>query len=172
MPGALLYSWGPLPFEVYPFNVGEVDHATQTDWAPKEIAGAAKYRGWVGEGDETLNLRGKVFPHFFSRWSRSGRWSASGRPVQATGLSSGGLGHLDVMDNMRRLGQAHTLVRGDGWYLGWYVIERLSRGHSYLSQEGIGKQIQFEATFQRVPVPEDPARYFPQLWSGLQVGGQ
>jgi hypothetical protein len=47
-----LYSWGMLQFEVHPLNVHEVDHSTATDWAKKEIAGAAIYREWVGENDE------------------------------------------------------------------------------------------------------------------------
>ena len=157
MPGATLYSFGPLLFEVYPLNVGEVDHATATEWSRKEIAGAAIYREWVGENDETINLRGKVFPHFFARRIGGG----------------GGLNHLDVMDNMRKLGQAHTLVRGGspgvGTHLGWFVIERLTRGHSFLHQDGIGQQIQFDATFQRVPVPQDASTYYWHVWTSPQV---
>jgi hypothetical protein len=75
-----------------------------------------------------------------------------------------GLGHLDVMDNMRRLGQAHALVRSDGWHLGWFVIERLTRAHANLGADGIGQQIDFEVSFQRVPVPYDPNAYFPAFW--------
>lgn len=164
MAGKYLYSWGPLQFEVYPLSIGEIDHVTATDWARKEIAGAATYREWVGENEEEIHIRGKVFPHYFARASRQIS-SLTIPQVNYTGASSGGLGHLDVMDNMRRLGQAHTLVRGDGWHLGWFVIERLTRGHSYLGRDGIGQQIQFEATFQRVPVPNDPAAYYPQIWS-------
>ena len=157
-----LYQWGPIQFQVYPLNVNEVDHSTMTEWARKEIAGAAVYREWVGESEEQINLRGKVFPHFFKRRSTSA----------APGLNeTSGLGHLDVMDNMRRLGQAHTLVRGDGWHLGWYVIERLTRGHSFLSANGIGQQVQFEAIFQRVPVPLDNRVYFPWLWGSLRGAG-
>jgi len=164
MPGAILYSWGPLQFEVYPFNVGEVDHTTGTDWARKEIAGAAIYREWVGENEEEIHLRGKVFPHFFAKHLNK---------VNSQQRSTGGLSHLDVMDNMRRLGQAHTLIRGgirgQGWHLGWFVIERLSRGHTFLAADGVGQQIQFEATFQRVPVPDDPADYYTSLWSGTRI---
>lgn len=168
MPGPVLYSWGPLQFEVYPLNVGEVDHTTGTEWARKEVAGASIYREWVGELDEEIRLRGKVFPHFFARHMR--RVDANGTYISG---GTGGLSHLDIMDNMRRLGQAHTLVRGGmrshGWHLGWFVIERMSRGHSFLAPDGVGQQIQFEATFQRVPVPQDPADYYVSLWSGAMV---
>ena len=156
MSGPVLFVWGSLPFEVYPLNTHEMQHVTGTDWARKEIAGAAIHREWVGENDEEIHLRGRVFPHFFVSFSR-----------QSGGQSSGGLGHLDVMDNMRRLGQAHVLMRGDGWHFGWFVIERLMRGHTFLGQDGIGQQISFEATFQRVPAPFDPTGYFPSFWTGV-----
>lgn len=164
MPGPVLYTFGAIQFEAYPLNVHEVNHNTQTDWARKEIAGAANYREWVGEGDEELHLKGRVFPHFFAKRARQ---SAQGREKK----SSGGLGHLDVLDNIRRLGQAHPLVRGGNgiaWHLGWFVIDRLSRGHSFLSQDGIGQQIEFEATFERVPVPDDPAAYYGAIFGGTQ----
>jgi phage protein U len=131
-----LYQFGLVLFQVYPFNVHEVTHSTATDWSRKEIAGAPIFREWVGEGDEEINLRGRVFPHFF-QGSRLGN----------------GMGHLDILDEMRRYGKAYMLMRGDGISLGWYVIDHLSRGHANLDSKGIGRKIEFEARFQRVPVP-------------------
>jgi phage protein U len=156
----VLYTWGSILFQVYPLNVSQMNHVTQTDWSKKEIAGAASYREWVGENDEEIHLQGKVFPKYFAREMRRRR----GSPIPG---SSGGLGHLDVMDNMRRLGQAHALVRGDGWHHGWFVLERLQRSHTFLDESGIGQQIEFDATFQRVPVPDDPAAYFKEFWANL-----
>ncbi|MDB5177589.1 MAG: tail protein [Candidatus Saccharibacteria bacterium] len=147
-----LFNWGPLQFEVFPLSLNEVTHTTGTDWAKKEIAGAAYYREWVGEGDEEIQLKGKLYPHFFAKAARE-RGKAS----------SGGMAELDALDNMRRLGHAHALVRGDGWMFGWYVVERLSRAHSFLAQDGIGQQVIFEAMFVRVPVPQDPSDYFPTI---------
>jgi hypothetical protein len=156
----VLFQWGPMQFQVYPFNVDNYSHHTAADWAKKEIAGAAMYREWVGENDEMITLKGKVFPHYFARQERN------------RGLkSAGGLLHLDVLDNMRRLGQAHILIRGDGWHFGWFIIESLQRGHSLLAADGIGQQIDFEAAFQRVPVPNDGAQNFTQLYSSGAVGG-
>lgn len=159
-----LYQWGAIQFLVYPVNVNEVDHITATDWARKEIAGAAIHREWVGEGDEEIHLRGKLYPHFFamhraSSQSLSGPSSSAPETRDASGMNT-----MDLMNNMRRLGQAHMLIRGDGTKFGWFVLERLSRGHSYLGMEGIGQQIAFEATFQRVPVPEDPGLYVTTLF--------
>lgn len=150
MAASPLYQWGPIQMEIWPFNVHELDHLTATEWARKEVAGAAIYREWVGENDEQLDFRGRVFPHFFAQ---------QGKPS--------GMGHLDIMDNMRRLGQAHILMRGDGTHFGWYVIERLSRGHTFLGPNGVGQQINFEASFQRVPVPDDPSTYFEAFWGAI-----
>lgn len=144
----VLFQWGPIQFQVHPFNVENYSHATGADWAKKEIAGAAMYREWVGENDEQITLKGKVFPHFFAR-------AAKARNPNETKPNSGGLGQLDILDNMRRMGQAHVLIRGDGWHFGWFVIDNLQRAHSLIAGDGIGQQIEFEASFQRVPVPDD-----------------
>jgi phage protein U len=181
----VLFQWGPIQFQVFPLNVGEMSHATASDWARKEIAGAAMYREWVGENDEQINLKGRVFPHFFARKSRErqarGLGTEGGRKNPDLGslaerettsgkASSGGLGHLDVLDNMRRLGQAHALLRGDGWHFGWFIIDSLQRAHSLIAPDGIGQMIEFEAQFKRVPVPNDPAAHFGYLW-GYAVAG-
>lgn len=161
MPNWTLMTWGTIPFEVYPLNMSEMNHMTETDWSKKEIAGAASYREWVGENDEQIHIMGKVFPHYFARQTRQrANWREGNN-------SSGGLGHLDVLDNMRRLGQAHALMRGDGWHFGWFVIERLTRGHTHIAADGIGQQIDFQASFQRVPVPDDPKAYFPAFWGAI-----
>ena len=182
----VLFQWGPVQFQVFPFNVNQMSHATAADWAKKEIAGAAMYREWVGEGEEAITLKGRVFPHYFARQMRqrgikqpvlSKQWQTvteadeqnpvTGMLRQHTGgyQSFGGLTHLDVLDNMRRMGQAQILIRGDGWHFGWFIIEELNRGHSLIAADGIGQLIEFEARFQRVPIPNDGAEVVTQLFS-------
>ena len=181
----VLFQWGPIQFQVFPLNVSDMSHASAADWAKKEIAGAAMYREWVGEGDEQITLKGKVFPHYFARQMRGGNFKKktidtpvfgddpsidpnTGRLNEHSGggfPSSGGLFHLDVLDNMRRLGQAHILVRGDGWHFGWYIIETLMRGHTLIANDGIGQQIDFQASFQRVPIPNDGAENVFQMYN-------
>jgi hypothetical protein len=135
-----LYSWGTIQFVVQPLNLHEADHETSTDWAHKEIAGAAIYREWVGENDETLYVRGRVFPYRI-----------------------GGFDDLQRFDMERRAGNHHPLIRGDGSFLGLYVCEKMVRSHTYLSGEGIGQQVAFEAVMVRVPMP-DPASYVTAVW--------
>lgn len=161
-----------IQFQVYPLNFDEYNHETASDWARKEIAGAAMYREWVGENDETITLRGKLFPHFYARAARQ-REQGPVLPTPGTrgGIGSqphSGLADIDVLNNMRLLGQAHPLVRGDGWHYGWFIIERMTRSHTKIAPDGIGQQIQFDAVFQRVPVPTDPDVFFSSLWGTLQ----
>ncbi len=160
----VLYTWGVVQFQVYPVNVDEVDHVSQTDWSRKEIAGAAIYREWVGEGDEEIHLRGKLYPYYYAM--QRARANAYINNPTETSRAASGIPTMDIIDACRRLGQAHALVRGDGQHLGWYVIERLSRSHTALGTEGVGRMINFEATFMRVPVPDDPGIYY-SLYSGV-----
>ncbi len=137
-----LMQWGMLQFTVQTFNTHEYDHESATDWAQKEIAGAAIYREWVGENDETLLVRGRLFPYRL-----------------------GGMARLEEFESQRRRGLANMLVRGTNpaEVLGWFVVERLVRSHTSLSSEGVGRMINFEAVFVRVPVPSG-VEYMPQLW--------
>ena len=128
-----------MQFEVWPLNVHEYEHATDTDWARKEIAGAEIYREWVGENDEIITMRGRIFPQRL-----------------------GGLSEIELLEASRAKGIANYLIRGNGNGLGWFVIEKLSRAHTYLGADGIGKQIIFEAQFARVPMPPQE-QYLPAV---------
>jgi phage protein U len=139
-----LMQWGILQFQVWPLNFHEMDHETSSDWAHKEIAGAPIYREWVGENDEIRHLRGKLFPYRI-----------------------GGMTSIDMFEGLRRGGIAQMMVRGDGMVLGWFVCEKLVRNHTFMSTEGVGKQISFEAVFARVPVPASDMAY-NSTW---QLGG-
>lgn len=142
----VLMQWGDMQFQVYPLNIHEYDHETATDWAHKEIAGAAIYREWVGENDEILYFRGRLFPYRI-----------------------GGIANVNKLDDYRRAGMSHQMIRGSspGEIMGWFVCEKLVRAHTWLSVEGVGQVINFEAVFARVPTPE-PAQYLNRLW---RVGG-
>lgn len=136
-----LMQWGDIQFMTQPLNYDEMDHDTNTDFAHKEIAGAAIYREWVGENDELIYLRGKLFPYRI-----------------------GGMADMDKFDAYRRAGYANLLVRGDGRKMGWFVCEKLTRNHAYISSEGIGQQISFEAVLARVPVPAADTYLSNTIW--------
>jgi hypothetical protein len=137
----VLYSWGLIMFEIFPLNIHEVDHETATDWAHKEIAGAPIYREWVGENDELLHFRGRIFPYRI-----------------------GGMSDLELFESMRQKGVVNAMLRGNpAMMIGWFACERLVRSHTFLSTQGVGQQVTFEAVMARFPVP-DSSSYFSQIW--------
>lgn len=142
-----LYVWGSIEFTVVEFNTHELDHDTETAWAQKDIVGAALYREYVGENDEQIFFRGRVFPYRLY-----------------------GMTQLEMMEAQRRDAIVNVLIRGDGKILGWFGIEKLVRGHTYLSAEGVGQQIAFECVMVRFPVPDNDDR-FSALW-GTMVNPQ
>jgi phage protein U len=136
----ILYQWGPIQFVVVGLNTHELDHDTETDWAIKEIAGAAIYREWVGENDEQVFFRGRVFPYRIQ-----------------------GMFQLEAMELQRRDGIVNILIRGDGKVMGWFALHKLVRAHTHLSAEGMGQQVAFECVMVRVPVPANDQR-ISSLW--------
>jgi phage protein U len=138
----VLMTFGTIQFEVYPLNFHEWDHFGQTDYARKDIVESSVQREWMGEGDEEIVLRGRMFPYH-----RSGR---------------GGLGELDRLDAVRREHQAHMLMRGgdnEGVNLGWYVLERLNRHHTHVGPRGVGQALNFDAMFARVDIANASTYY-------------
>jgi phage protein U len=139
----MLMSWGPLEFKVIGLNTHEYDQLTSSAFAKKEVPGIRPPREFVGEDDEELYVRGRVFPRKLP-----------------------GKSDLDLLEALRRPGVAQALVRGTGEALGWFVMERLVRTHRYLDPGGLGQLIEFEATFVRVPVPY-PDDYIGLIFSAL-----
>jgi phage protein U len=126
----MLMQLGALAFEVAPFNTHANDRQAAADYAAKDLLGRRRSREFVGEGDEKITIRGRLFPEVI-----------------------GGLGGLAVLDAMRASGTAQPLVRGDGANLGWFVIEKVTEKSSLLGRQGIGRLIEFEIDLTRA----DPA---------------
>jgi phage protein U len=132
-----LMQWGPIQFEIYPLNFHEYDHHTGTAWARKDVMESIPQREWVGEDDEEIVFRGRIFPYH----------------------KIGGFNELEALDLTRRGGQAHLLMRGgiqNGTPLGWYVMERMNRQHSAIGPDGVGRVVNFDAILARVDVPPAP----------------
>lgn len=148
MANVTLAQWGPIQFQIFPLNIDRYDHFTGSDFARKDVLEAPPRREWVGERDEELNFHGRIFP-----------------------LNIGGFANLEALEAARGTGQAHVFVRGGGNYmqnLGWFVCEDLRRGHEHLSQDGIGRVIEFTAKFARVDIPQ-PSNYFASMFQALQA---
>ena len=139
----MLYALGPLVFDVAPLNVHEADRSAEADFANKDLMGRRKGHEFVGEGDERINMRGRLFPE-----------------------KLGGLAGLAMLDQMRASGAPQILVRGDGTKLGWFIVKRVSEQHGHLGRTGIGRQIEFDIDLLRDDAPS-AANYVASLFSLL-----
>lgn len=126
----MLYALGPLAFEVAPFNAHEFDRASAADFAAKDLLGRRKGHEFVGDGDEKIGLRGRLFPE-----------------------KLGGLDGLALLDAMRASGVPQMLIRGDGTPLGWFLIERVRETSTHLNAAGVGRRIEFDIDLLRDDPP-------------------
>ena len=73
---------------------------------------------------------------------------------------------LEAFELQRRGGIVNILIRGDGLVMGWFACQKLVRGHTFLSAEGVGQQIAFETVLVRCPVPAADNR-ISNLWGTI-----
>jgi len=133
----MLLQVGPLQFDVAPFNAHEIAHEAATEFAKKPVVGRRKIYEWVGEDEEKLKIKGKLFP-----------------------FKIGGLGSLQLMQTLRQSGAPQYVVRGDGTVLGWYNIMECNTIDKHLSVDGIGEEIEVETVLERADSPGAAASFF------------
>lgn len=138
----MLYMLGPLAITVAPFNIDSVGTSGSTEYAAKPVIGAEPPLEYVGEGSNEIELSGQIFPQ-----------------------ALGGLGELELLQQMRASGKPQYLMRGDGRPLGWFAITASSANSTYLDGKGVGKQIAVSISLRRAQKPS--AQSFFSLVSRL-----
>ena len=131
----MLMQLGTLAFEVYPFNTHEYSREAATDYARKPVVGAREILEYVGEGEETYSISGRLITKRL-----------------------GGLSELAELHALRKSGVPQFLMRGDGKALGWFVIENVSETSTHIAADGIGQVIDFEIQICNASKPS-PARF-------------
>jgi len=124
----MLAQLGTVSFEVWPVNMHETDRDAAADHVAKDVLGTLRPREFVGEGDDQITIRGRLFPETFG-------------------------GSTDDLHTMRVSGTAQIHVRGDGRSFGWWVIDRVKERSTYLDAKGRGKVIEFEVSITRAAPP-------------------
>lgn len=122
----MLYQFGPLSFDTFPFNVDEVSRDTASDFAKHAVIGSRKPFEHTGEGDETIRFSAQLLP-----------------------LRIGGQIEMQILHGLRAAGEAHILMRGDGIVLGTYVVTAVSEGDSMLAPSGAAQIKKVSVTFER-----------------------
>lgn len=126
----MLMQVGPLQFDIAPLNAHQTTREAKTDYAKKDVIGRRKIYEYVGEGDESFVVEGRLFP-----------------------FKLGGLGALALLNTIRVSGMPQFVVRGDGAALGWFVIISAREVGTYLHASGVGQQIELSVTLERADSP-------------------
>ena len=142
----MLYQVGPLQFDIAPANLHEVNRWSATDYAKKPVVGRRQPHEYVGEGDDRLVLRGRLFPY-----------------------KTGGLGCLEVANSIRASHAAQMVCRGDGAVLGWFIITDVHSRDERLGPNGVGQIIEVQISLEKAD-PPSAENHFANVFS-LSPGG-
>lgn len=126
----MLYNVGPLQIRVWPFNVDKVETEVSGNYAEKNVLGRRPPLEAVGEGPETLTLGGKLFP-----------------------FKLGGLSELELAREITRRQMSVNVMRGDGYWLGFYVIETVGTNETFLHANGVAQVVEHTLKLKRDDPP-------------------
>lgn len=126
----MLYSVGPLIVSVYPFNADRVSRKSEATFVEKPVLGRRPPLEAVGEGSETFSLSGKLFP-----------------------LKLGGLSELELADQIRASQEPVFVMRGDGYPLGYFVLESIDENGSYLAGDGVPQVVEYQLNLRKSDAP-------------------
>lgn len=126
----MLYQLGPVKIDVTPFNAHGVTAKAGADHVDKGVIGTAPPTEFVGDGVQTMRFRGSLFPE-----------------------AIGGMDELEELQGLRAKGTKIPVTRGDGSYLGWYVITSIDEAHRHLGGNGIGARVDVTISMKRSKKP-------------------
>lgn len=130
----MLYQFGAVQMDTYPFSADEVSRNAGADFAVKPVIGSLPNREFMGEGDDELSISGQLLPS-----------------------KIGGLTELETLHALRRAGEQLPVMRGDGVMLGWFAITRIQEEHKDLERNGVGFTVQHTIDLVRIG-PEGASR--------------
>lgn len=116
----MIYQIGNVQFTVMGLNMLDVQRSTEARHVEKPVLGRRPPLEFIGDGNDTVKISAKVFPH---------------------ALGPSGLSAIEALEGMRADGGAIPVMRGDGKALGHYVVKGFSEKHGYIDRAGLGKVI-------------------------------
>ncbi len=117
--------WRLLQLGAFQFSVGSAAYDRlrrnrSWRWPSQERLGGAPARQFVGPGDETIDLDGRIYPHYV-----------------------GGIRQLDALVAAAGLGQPMICVTGSGDVLGRYVVLSVEETGTLHFPDGTPRRVDF-----------------------------
>lgn len=123
----MLFVFGALVIDTRPFNADEMYRTSQASLAQKSTLEGFQPSEFMGEGEETITLSGKLAP-----------------------LRVGGLSELEFCERMCKDGFRAPLMRGDGRRFGTYQITNVREHHSDFVRSGVGFFVHYTLNLKKV----------------------
>ena len=120
MPANIMLALGDYRFSIEAAAYQELVRATEYRWAASARIGRRPARQFVGIGEDTIELRGTVYPHY-----------------------RGGLGQLAALRAEAGRGVPLPLVSGAGEVMGDWVIERVEETQQEFWADGSPRRQEF-----------------------------
>ncbi|MFN3892011.1 MAG: phage tail protein [Beijerinckiaceae bacterium] len=112
------------------FNVEKMGRENNSEYAEYKVVGAEPKYEFMGDAGRKITLSGKIFP-----------------------FALGGYSALSILEGMRQSGVPTMLVRGDGGFFAWVIIESVKEEHKSLNYLGVGQEVEHEITLLRADPP-------------------
>ena len=126
MSGAVLMAWGPFQFETGAAAYEELRHRASSRWERHDIIGRRPAGQYLGPGEETVSLRGTVFPDV----------TGAGSAATITALLAAA---------QRK--EVYTLLSSDGTIIGPFRLEKAERIGSFIDPAGAPLKLTYDLDF-------------------------
>lgn len=103
-----------------------LSRSTEYNWAEQERLSAGPALQFIGNGAETINLQGEIYPQF-----------------------KGGLRQITLMRAEAGLGIPLMLISGNGMAFGRWCITAINETQTYFLKDGTARKISFSLTLQK-----------------------
>lgn len=123
----MLYMVGPLVFDTFPFSLNHIEREDSEDYAKHDLMSRRRGLETAGPGDDVLLLAGEFLPYHI-----------------------GGLSELETARGLMHSRAPQYVMRGDGYALGWYVIEAIRESHAdAIAPTGVAYKVKHEIKLLR-----------------------
>lgn len=117
----VLMGLGPFRFAVPGLNYHKLARTFEYRWEPQWRVGSRPAQQFLGPGEEELNIRGVIFPHY-----------------------TGGFGQLNAMRDAAQEGVPLPLASSRGIYFGPWCIRTIHDEQGFFHPNGDPRKVEFD----------------------------